>query len=390
MQLAHAPSTASTFALNWDSTPLTGSYPFAPALRNFTVDAPDGRSPSLADLRSLRYHHHTRVAVDGSGRVWVVYSGNLTGEDQSGEITEVSSSADGWRTSTGPIVAVAPQSSFTTATFPGMRISYPRAFVLYKRDLYLVAAIDAKAGPGDTQTGLALIAVRCRPDGTLSAPFLVSPASGYRPLPGRPTYPYNSMLGPALFTDANNLGVWGGSQVGYPRSPWTGFTTENNTPHGAGDFVEPSTAYLSSNRMRLYRLWRCTSGFDVFWLYASQSFDGGSSWSPLIRTDIPNAPSSTAMIRLTDGRIALVGNPRSTPGGVPRDPLYLALFNGSSGAIEHVYAVRQGLSGRPVFPNGQRGGAQYPGVWQSGNTLWISYSIAKQQIGVSSAALPPI
>lgn len=95
------------------------------------------------------------------------------------------------------------------------------------------------------------------------------------------------------------------------------------------------------------------------------------------------------MIRLTDGRIALVGNPRSDSGGVARDPLYLALFSGSSGAIGGVYAVRQGLSGRPGIPNGQRGGAQYPGLWQSGNALWISYSIAKQQIGVTRVALPP-
>lgn len=241
LQRAHRPSTASTFALDWGSTPLTGPYPFAPALRNFTVDAPDGQSPSLADLRSLRYHHHTRVAIDAGGRVWVAYSGNLTGEDQSGEITEVSSTADGWRTSTGPVVAVTPQSPFTTATISGMRISYPRSFVRHKRDLYLVAAIDAKAGPGDTQTGLALIAVRCKPDGSLGSPFLVSPASGYQPVPGHPTYPYDSTLGPALFTDANNLGVWGGSEVGYPPSPWIGFTTEDNTPHGAGVFVEPAT-----------------------------------------------------------------------------------------------------------------------------------------------------
>jgi hypothetical protein len=93
------------------------------------------------------------------------------------------------------------------------------------------------------------------------------------------------------------------------------------------------------------------------------------------------------MKRLTDGRIALVGNPQSADGGVPRDPLYLALFR-SSGAVEHVYAVRQGLSGKPAIPNGQSGGAQYPDLWQSGNTLWISYSIAKQQIGVTSVALP--
>ena len=44
---------------------------------------------------------------------------------------------------------------------------------------------------------------------------------------------------------------------------------------------------------------------------------------------------ATAMIRLADGRIALVGNPQNEVGGVPRDPLYLALFDGTteSGAI---------------------------------------------------------
>src|SRR5271157_3368826 len=91
--MSHGPASSDTTVLDWGSLADSGPYTLAPGLTNYVVDNPDGTNPAYSDLGSLRYHHHTRVAVDSSGRVWVAYSGNLTGEDQSGEITEVNSSA---------------------------------------------------------------------------------------------------------------------------------------------------------------------------------------------------------------------------------------------------------------------------------------------------------
>ena len=372
-----------TNGLSWGLTADTGPYTLAPGLTNYVVDTPDGQTPTLSDLRSLRYHHHTRIAVDAGGRVWVAYSGCLTGEDQSGEITEVNSSADNWKTSTGPIVVIAPPSHFDTTLSSGRRISYPRAFVTYKSQLYLVSAIDEKTSSGSTnEIGLALVATVLNRDGTVGRSFRVSSAD-YTPLSGYPSYEYDTQLAPYIYQQANLFGVWGGSAPGQTPSAWTGYITS-----GGATFVEPSTASILHSHSTLLRLWRAVSGTDKTWLYSSQSSDDGQTWSAPIRTNIPNAPSATAMIRLADGRIALVGNPQNEVGGVPRDPLYLALFDGTTGVVQSVYAVRQGLSGKPAYSNGQSGGAQYPGIWQHGKTLWISYSIAKQDIDVTSILEP--
>lgn len=126
--------------LRWGNAAMQGPYQLAPGLDNVEVDAPDGKTPSYRDLESLQYHNHTRVAVDGGGRIWVAYSGALRVEGESGMITEIKSSANG-STWSAPQVVVAPASAFDGSLKAGRRISYPRAFVSYRGQLYLVAAI---------------------------------------------------------------------------------------------------------------------------------------------------------------------------------------------------------------------------------------------------------
>jgi len=368
---------AADVTLHWGSTPLAGPYKPAPGVTHWIIDTPNGKTPALSDLTSLRYHHHMRTAVDSHGRVWVAYSGNLTNEDQSGEITEIISSNDHWATRTGPMIAIPPPSAFSTAIFPGMRISYPRAFVTHGRKLYLVAAIDQKADGGDSQTGLALIGIACNPNGTLGPPFLISAATATTPLPFTPAYAYNRLLSRALFHDANIFGTWGGSQIGFPPTPWTGFATDAN--HDI--FVEPSTAALSADQKTLLRLWRQTKGAAPNMMFSSISHNGGTSWSPITETTLPNQPSETTIVKLANGHIAIIGNPH----GKNRYPLYLATFDSNTGTLIHIYSIISGAT-PPTYPNGQTLGFSYPGAYEAGGTLWISYSINKQQVGIS--ALP--
>lgn len=379
-------------ALDWGALAQTGTYTLAPGLTNYTVDAPNGNTPSYSDLESLRYHHHTKVAVVG-GRVWVAYSGGASGEEQGGQITEVNSSANSWATSTGPVVVVPPQSlpfQLTgTGDVIGTRISYPRAFVMSGGNLYLVAAIDQIAPtppqPSSYELGCALVAVLCNSDGTIGAPFLISSAP-YVPLAGVTAIIYNATLGPALFTAANLFGTWGGSAPGQTPSAWVSWVLQ-----GGGLFDEPSTIQLSSDGLSLLRIWRKNNGNFVGWLYISKSADGGRTWSKITRTNIPSATTETTGLQLADGRIVVVGNPQNLNGAANRDPLYIATFSGTTGKVNGVLAVRQGLPNTPTYPNGATGGAQYPGIASDGTTLYISYSITKQNIGLTTipiASLP--
>lgn len=56
-------------------------------------------------------------------------------------------------------------------------------------------------------------------------------------------------------------------------------------------------------------------------LWRAESGDGGRSFSPACPTDIPNPNNKPKLIRMEDGRIALIHTPNSTLGFVGRNPL---------------------------------------------------------------------
>lgn len=380
----HLPS---TFTLHWGHAPRSGPYRLAPGLTNVEVDAPNGHTPSYSDLESLQYHHHTRVAVGRNGRIWVAYSGTMRHEGSSGMITEVKSSVDG-RTWSAPHVVIAPPSPFNGKQVAGRRISYPRAFVTYHRQLYLVAAIDQANGYGccTNEQGEALVAVALHPDGSIGKPFRVSRAA-YTPQKGSPAYPYHARLSPHIFVLANNFGTWGGSAPGQPPSVWTGYGVAAD----GTTLVEPNTIRIRYHRRALFRLWRDEGKTGKFDLYKSISLDFGSTWSPAVPTDIPNSPSEATVATLKNGDIVVIGNALDRPQATDsRDPLYLAVFNGKTGMLRHVYAVRQDV-GAPTYnngvvcgPKGKPCGAAYPGAYDFHGKLYISYSVDKQQIWLAT------
>ncbi|HCT59261.1 MULTISPECIES: exo-alpha-sialidase [Acidobacterium] len=389
----HSSRKASSFTLRWGNTARRGPYPVAQGIRSVQVDGPDGHTPSLDDLESLQYHHHTRVAIAGNGRIWVAYSGAMRREGESGMITEVKSSRDGLHWS-APTVVVAPPSPFDGKLNAGRRISYPRALVRWHHRLYLVAAIDQANGYGccTNEQGEALVAARLYASGRVGTPFRVSRAP-YLPLRGSPGYRYHRLAGPALFEAADSFGTWGGSAPGQPPSAWTGYgiAADGTT------MVEPNAIRLSRHPDLLFRLWR-DEGRDAsdparsgeYRLYRSVSRDEGRSWSPAIPTDIPNSPSETTLLRLHDGQIAVIGNALDRPEAADaRDPLYLALFDGATGKLRSVHAVRQNLGSVPFAdgnvcgPQGKPCGASYPGAAEYHGHIYVSYSIDKQQIWLS-------
>jgi hypothetical protein len=370
--------------LSWGSTALTGPYTVAPNETNYNVVVPNGNTPTEADLDSYRYHHNTEIAVD-NGRVWVAFSGSGTNEEAGGEIVGLSSSNDNGNTWSDIQLAVPPQSTFSgtgASLVIGTRSADPRGFVNYNGGLYIVSTIDTTLTTGqDNPQGLALVANKCNSDGTLGPVFRIT-SDTYTPINGKTAIAYDATLGPPLLTVSEIFGKRGGSAPGNPLTSWRGWLQYNNSV-----FSEPTTIPLTGSNNSLVRLWRGFSGsLDETKLWSQTSSDGGSTWSILEKTSIPNEPSNTNGIRLPDGRIVLVGNPVDV--SVVRDPLYVAIFNGTTGVINNIYAVRQGLSGTPVYSGTYKGGgAQYPGISFDGTNLWISYSIAKESIGVTKIPL---
>jgi len=83
-------------------------------------------------------------------------------------------------------------------------------------------------------------------------------------------------------------------------------------------FIQPTLWESKPNYVHM--LARSTYG----WIYRSDSHDGGLTWSPLYRTDIPSNNSGIDLVRLNDGHLVLALNPVSANWGC-RYPLSLLL-----------------------------------------------------------------
>jgi len=367
----------------WGTVDLKGPYPTLPSQEDYTVITPNGETPIEEDILTHRYHHHTQVAV-GAGRVWVAYTSSGTNEDAGGQMGVVSSSPLQATLSFGsPVLVVPPQSTWsaTGATWEaGTRCAFTRCFVPHDGDLYVVFGIDNMEG-GNVNTGLALVAAKCNADGTVGGLFRIT-SQTYTPLSGFSSIDYDATLGPALYPFAKLYGVYGGSSPSVTQSDWLGWTAQDGV-----NFTHPCTFPIDDDG-GMVRLWRRVTDADNY-LWGQVSRDGGASWSKLVKTSIPDSPACTAAIRMSDGRIAMVGNPHDN--SVQRDPLYLAIFEDLSKARIRLYAVRQGLSATPTYAGTfKSGGAAYPGICEYDGHLYISYSMQKETIGLTRVSISAI
>ncbi len=96
-------------------------------------------------------------------------------------------------------------------------------------------------------------------------------------------------------------------------------------------FFEPKIVELSDGSITLL-----TRELEDGWLWQSRSTDGGESWSPLERSDIPNPSSKVKLLRASDGRIFLLHNPIGTGQRYnPQNPLRWGRRNPLSLWVSH-------------------------------------------------------
>jgi len=126
-------------------------------------------------------------------------------------------------------------------------------------------------------------------------------------------------------------------------------------------------------------------------MYVSISPDGGKSWPAAVPTDIPDSPSRTTNVVLDDGTVLLIGNQMAPQFDNPerphygRDPLTVAV-SGDGYWFERVFALRCGKQKYRVPQHsvrGRGGGGQYPSAIAQKDTLYVLYSMGKEDIAVS-------
>lgn len=361
-----------------------GPYTLYPTVSNYMVLSLDTNNPvSENDLATHKYRNHTRTAWF-QGMIAVAYSSAATNEGAGGQQTGISFSWDRGATWSAPVQACPSQSQWTdTQSLVPSRITYPRNFQTTNGNLYLIVAVDQEVISSTTAVqaqGDALFVCQVFTNGTLSSLSRIS-TNTFNSMDGKTVPPYDSTLRGLCMEYSKTFGTWGGS---YPdawvtNSEWLGWIFHTYV------FVEPNTFPSDTTGTNLIRIWRKDTS-----VWQQQSTNSGNSWSlPVMVTGIPNDPSETTGLRLSDGRFVIVGNPQAT-GSKHRDPLFLAITDTASQTITNVWALRQGLTNASVYPGvgGKFGGAQYPGAVQAGNHLFVSYSVAKETIQVSDVRIP--
>lgn len=116
---------------------------------------------------------------------------------------------------------------------------------------------------------------------------------------------------------------------------------------------------------------RSTEGF----IYHSESYDGGRTWSEALPTSMPNNNSGIDLTRLDDGRLVLVYNPISGNWG-RRSPLVFSISedNGKTWGKEYH------LDHVPCEKKERWANFSYPAVIARGNHIYITYTWKRETI----------
>ncbi len=110
--------------------------------------------------------------------------------------------------------------------------------------------------------------------------------------------------------------------------------------------------------------------------YARFSRDDGVTWTPAVRTDVPDAASRSAVCTLPDGTVALINNP-----GTGRDPLVLSLSADGLRFDRHA-VIAQGAPPGRFKGTAKNPGFQYPAAVVVEDQLLVMYSVNKEDVEV--------
>jgi predicted neuraminidase len=111
--------------------------------------------------------------------------------------------------------------------------------------------------------------------------------------------------GPITAPEEDAGSAYNTSAAGLISATWDLKTGTLLLPQSFPGVIQPALWEYSPGRLRM--LMRATQ--KVGRICLSESLDGGTTWSPARKLDVPNPNSGLDAVRMADGRIALVCNP---------------------------------------------------------------------------------
>ncbi len=355
------------------------------------------------------YSHHGYLASH-RGRLYAAWSNHARDEDAPGQRVRGSFSFD-CGASWGPAVELFPPLDTvkprTEQDFVHDIVLIPNGFAEFEDTLYVVAeahtlgervSLSPPASEADepaeiicfTRPGLGRLARAIGMD--VGGALVLGPIfwlNGHppAPLPGFPAYP--SAADPAFAGIAAAINAWQAQPEHLPTWDFSHQTATLWAPDGHL-LCEPTQAWQLPDGT-LARLWRDQAGVCGL-LYVQFGSADGRRWTAPVRSAFPDAHTRAAAGNLPDGTAYIINNPgqrqvqRSTSGGVEqlftgRDPLVLSLAKDGLNFDRHA-VIAAGAPPSRFAGVAKSCGFQYPHAAVTNDTLWVIYSVNKEDIEV--------
>jgi hypothetical protein len=363
-------------------------YKMAPGIESYVV--------YLAEPSVGAYHHHPFLFYHNE-IFYAAFSEGGSGEDGPGQRVRVTISPDG-KTWSNSNLALEALDDYTHDWREAGRMSTPITWIIVDNRVWIISDVTDVIGFTD-KPGSRKIISKVRKSGLQrvldSVGFFASEV-----------YPDGS-IGEQLWILEIPPGPVKGASIYYDNTihdaPYELIRQEilkevkmKRTGVGPVERLENTRIGIDRHYLGEHTLYLRSDGFWIqlardlnysHFLYYSESRDG-LNFSVPVKTNIPDSPSKTVAGSLPDNQNYIIGNfvhnPETdeTERHYKRYPLVLAL-SGDGKIFDKAFAIQI----KPTIPRFEVGGSsdgyQYPDALVVGDTLWIIYSVNKQDIYIS-------
>jgi hypothetical protein len=352
----------------------------------------------LPDRVTGAYNHHSRLTIR-NGVFHAMWSNHTHGEDGPGQRVLCSQSENGTHWTDPAALFPAPQEMIESEA-TGVVLTAFKWVALGDR-LFAVAGCHENIGfcdfdrtdfspvrdkqhPARARKGYSLLACEVRNDGSHGPIFAI-----WEDVNERIDYDVQQSDTPEIAAEAQQLRGILTSPQGMPAWDFRG-NLEFPKAFDGHRLCEP-TVYRAKDGTVMMLL---RDSHYSHRMYVSPLQDDGT-WSPGVPTDIPDSPSLTDSLTLGDGTVLLVGNQMAPEfdnpekGHYDRDPLMVSV-SPDGRVFERAHALRCGGHTYRVPQSqvkGRGGGAQYPSAAVHDGTLYVQYSMGKEEIWISAVRL---
>lgn len=270
-----------------------------------------------------------------------------------------------------------PQDDLTKARSLGGRVCVPSGFAKVGGDLYALTDVNDRSSGSDPRPriGVGILARKVNNDGSFGTIYWIENVDGSlnapNPISGYPAYTFNASLRNQIRDYFLNNPE--------ERTDWYFSVPSSDPLYTEEDFngkrlTEPRIVQIPDERyMKIWRLVDTVVTNKVV-QFSQYGFDWGAPYD----SQIPDSPSRTMVLKLSNNVVAVIGNNE----GDLRDPLFLALSSdGLNYEAVNVYNIDNETSGAVYPGHGKGAGVQYPHAIQLSNEkLCVIYSVNKEDI----------